>query len=246
MTDYTRYDLGARRRLLAGAAGCALCFAAAWLVFRHPLVAVLAAPAGLWVPRLLEAHLLQRRRERLRLHFKEMLHALASLLAAGRSVENAFLALERDVAMMVADDRSELLRELRGIANRLRNGEPLELLLADFARRSGLEEARSFAEAFAVCKRAGGDLVGIVRSTARLIGEKMETELEISVMMARKKFESRIMMAMPFAFVGAIGFIAPDYMAPLYKGAGWLLVSVCLLLLLLCCWWMHRIMRIEM
>lgn len=245
MTDYTRFRLDRKRRLAAAACGCACSFAAAWLVFRHPAVAAFAAPAGLMAPRLLEAHLLGRRKEKLRLHFKEMLHALASLLSAGRSVDNAFLALEQDLAMLVADDRSDLLREVRVIANRLRSGEPLELLLADFARRSGLEEARSFAEAFAVCKRAGGDMVGVVRSTARLIGEKMEAELEISVMMAQKKFESRIMMAMPFAFVGVIGFIAPDYMAPLYRGAGWLLILVCLLLLLLCCWWMHRIMRIE-
>jgi tight adherence protein B len=245
MTEYTRFDLGRNQRLAAAIAGCVLCFAAAWLIFRHPAVAAFIAPCGLMSPRLLGEHLLRRRKDKLRMHFKEMLHALASLLSAGKSVENAFLALEQDLAMVVADDRSDLVREMRVIANRLRNGEPLEMLLTDFARRSGLEEARNFAEAFSVCKRAGGDMVGIVRSTARLISEKMEAELEISVMMAQKKFESRIMMVMPFAFVGFIGFIAPDYMAPLYRGAGWLVIFACLLLFLLCCWWMHRIMRIE-
>ncbi len=245
MIDYSRYALSWGQRRMATLIGCGVSFAAGWLVFRHPVVAALAAPGGLLFPRLLSNHLLNRRRSKLRLQFKEMLHVLSSLLSAGRSVENAFLSIEQDLAVVLLDFRSDLRREMRAVSNRLQNGEQLEALLLDFARRSGLEEARSFAEAFSVCKRAGGDLVEIVRSTAQLIGEKMEVELEVSVMMAQKKFESRIMMGMPFAFIGFIGWIAPDYMTPLYRGGGWALLLVCMLLLGLCCWWMARIMRIE-
>ncbi|MBW5447084.1 pilus assembly protein TadB [Cohnella sp. CFH 77786] len=245
MTDYDRLELSRSQRIFAIVAGCVACFAAAWLIFRHPVLSAAASPAGLLYPRMLRNRLLIRRRSKLRLQFKEMLQALSSLLSAGRSVENAFLSLESDLALLVADTRSDLIRELRALSNRLRNGEPLEPLLQDFARRSGLEEVRSFAEAFAVCKRAGGDLVEIVRRTSQLIAEKMEVELEVTVLVAQKRFESRIMMVMPFAFIGLLGFFAPEYMAPLRQGIGWLLTAACLLLLGLCCWWMVRIMNIE-
>lgn len=245
MTDYSRYELSPRQRAGAAALGCAVCLAAAWMVVRHPVVAAAASIAGLFYPNVYRRNLCRRRMIRLRLHFKEMLQALSSLLSAGRSVENAFLSLEADLALMLADPRSDLIHELRAMGNRLRTGEPLEPMLLDFARRSGLEEIRSFADAFAVCKRAGGDLVEIVRRTSLLIGEKMEVELEVSVLMSQKKFEARIMMVMPFAFIGFLGFFAPEYMAPLHQGIGWLLLAVCLSLLGACCWWMFRIMNIE-
>lgn len=246
MTDYTRLELTRGQRIRAVAIGCAGSFAAAWLVSRHPVVAAAAAPAGWFYPRLLKDRLLRKRRMKLRLQFKEMLQVLSSLLSAGRSVENAFLSLERELLPLLADPGSDLLREVRMMTNRLLNGEPLEGLLLDFARRAALEEVTGFAEAFAVSKRAGGDLVDIVRRTAGLIGEKLDVELEVSVMIAQKRFEARIMMVMPFAFIGFLGFFAPDYMAPLHRGIGWLLLAVCLAVLGLCCWWMAKIMRIEM
>lgn len=245
MTDYSRYVLSKRQRVIAIAAGCMVIFAGAWLICRHPVVSALAMPAGLLFPRLMRERLLRVRRAKLRLQFKEMLQVLSSLLAAGRSVENAFLSLEHDLAMLIADSRSDLLRELRIISNQLRNGEPLEPLLRSLADRADLEEVRNFADAFAVCKRAGGDLIEIVRRTSQLIGEKLEVELEVSVLMAQKRFESRLMMGMPFAFIGFLGFIAPEYMAPLRQGIGWAVLAACLSLLGVCCWWMARIMRIE-
>lgn len=245
MIDYSRYPLNRKQRIGAALFGCAACCAAAWLVCRHPAASAAAAPVGLWYPRLRSAQLRARRANKFRLHFKEMLQSLTSLLAAGRSVENAFLALENELALLLADTRSDLLAELRAMANRLRNGEPLEGLLRDLANRAGLEEVRYFAEAIAVCKRAGGDLVDIARSTSQLLGEKLEVELELSVLMAQKRFESRLLMAMPFALIGFLGFFAPDYMAPLRQGVGWVVLAVCLALLGLVCWWMARIMKIE-
>lgn len=245
MIDYTRYELGTAQRIGAAVFGCAACYAAAWLICRHPVLSAAVASVGLWYPRLRKEQLRARRTHGLRLHFKEMLQVLSSMLTAGRSVENAFLSLESELALLLADTRSDLLLELRVMSNRLRSGEQLEGLLLDLANRSALEEVRHFAEAIAVCKRAGGDLVDIVRSTSHLLGEKLEVELELTVLMAQKKFESRILMVMPFALIGFLGFFAPEYMAPLRQGTGWILLIACLALLGLVCWWMARIMKIE-
>jgi tight adherence protein B len=245
MIDYTRFELGRGQRIRAVIIGCATSWVAAWLIYRHAIAAVLLAPAGLWYPAWLRVHLRGQRQQKMRLHFKEMLQTLAPLLSAGRSVENAILSLEKELALTIADPRSDLLLELRILSNRIRNGEAMEVALQDFAIRSGLEEIRHFADAIAVCKRAGGDLIEVVRSTSTLLNEKLEVELDIAVMMAQKRFESRIMMVMPFALIGFLGWFAPDYMAPLRQGAGMLLLTGCLLLLGLVCWWMAAIMKIE-
>lgn len=245
MTDYRTYQLSRKQRVGAIAAGGLLACFAIWTLYDQAVVALLAAPAGWFAPKLLGERLRRQRQERLRKSFKDMLQALSSLLSAGRSVENAFAALEDDLALLIGDSQADILREIRAIVNRCRNGEPLEAPLADFAERSGLEEARNFAEVFVICKRAGGDLVEVVRRTAGLIGEKMEVELELSVLMAQKRMESKLMMGMPFAFVGLIGWFSGDYMAGLHQGIGWVLLTACLLALAGCCWWMRRIVDIR-
>lgn len=246
MNDYRIFSLSRAQRIgaIVGAAGVG--FAAVWLLYRQPLIALLATPFGLWGPKLLGRHLQRRRQERLRLQFKDMLQTLSSLLSAGRSVENAFAALEDDMAMLIGDRDAPLLQEIRAIVNRLRNGEPLEQSLGDLAIRSGVEEISNFAEAFRICKRSGGNLVEVMRRTSSLIGEKLEVELEVAVLIAQKKFESRLMMGMPFGFVGLLGFFAADYMQPLYRGGGLLVLTVCLMMLAAVCAWMMRIMDIRL
>ncbi|OXS58245.1 hypothetical protein B1A99_13605 [Cohnella sp. CIP 111063] len=246
MTDYSVYRLSAKEKAWAIFVGCAACYAIVWVLYRHSVIAAVAAPLGLLYPRHYALSLCRRRKDKLRQQFKDALQALTSLLSAGRSVENAFMALESDLVLLIGDSRSDLIRELRAIANRLNNGEQLEAGLQDFAARSDLEEVRNFAEAIAICKRAGGDLVEVVRRTSLLISEKMDVELEVSVLIAQKRFEARIMMAMPFAFVGILGFLAADYMQPMREGMGVVVLTVCLLLLALCSWWMMRIMDIKL
>lgn len=244
MIDYRIYRLNQKQRIGAIAAGGLLAYFAVWTLYDQAIVALLAVPAGWFAPKLLGEQLRRQRQERLRKSFKDMLQALSSLLSAGRSVENAFAALEEDLGLLIGDSQADILREIRAIVNRCRNGEPLEAPLADFAERSGLEEARNFSEVFIICKRAGGDLVEVVRRTAGLIGEKMEVEQDLGVLMAQKRLESKLMMGMPFAFVGLIGWFAGDYMAGLHQGFGWVLLTVCLLALAGCCWWMRRIVDI--
>ncbi|MFB9279691.1 type II secretion system F family protein [Cohnella cellulosilytica] len=246
MTDYSSYRLSAKERGWAICVGCAACFAIVWLLYRNSVIAAAAAPFGLLYPKYYALSLCRRRKDKLRQQFKDALQALASLLSAGRSVENAFAALEGDLVLLIGDSRSDLIKELRGVANRLNSGEQLETALQDLAARSDLEEVRNFAEAIAICKRAGGDLIEVTRRTSLLISEKMDVELEVSVLIAQKRFEARLMMVMPFAFVGILGFLAADYMQPMREGMGIVMLTVCLLLLALCSWWMLQIMDIKL
>lgn len=246
MIDYSVYHLNKGQRLWAIIQGCSFTYVAVWLMYRHYAAALVIAPLGFMYPRQYAKTLCRKRKEKLRRQFKEALFALSSLLSAGRSVENAFLSLENDLVLLIEDTQSDLILELRAITNRLHNGEPIEAGLRDFANRSDLDEVRSFADVITICKRAGGDLVEVVRRTSQLIGEKLEVQQEVSVLIAQKRFEARIMMGMPFAFVGTLGFIAADYMEPLYQGMGLILLTICLLLLFASSWWMLKIMDIKL
>ncbi|GLX67681.1 type II secretion system F family protein [Paenibacillus glycanilyticus] len=245
LQDYDQYRLSYSQFTGSVAVGACILFIAVYLIYHSVIVSCLFAMAGLTAPRLYKNALLARRKDRLQLQFKEALYSLSSSLAAGRSVENAFLATIDDLKMLYPDPNAELLIEFQMIKHRLDNAEPLEQALRSLARRAHIDDITQFADVFAVCKRSGGDLVEVMKKTSQTIGEKLEVKQEISVLLAQKRFEARIMMGVPFAFLGFLSAFAPDYMKPLYGGAGYVLLTIGLAILAFCFWLIHRIMRIR-
>ncbi|MFF2094282.1 type II secretion system F family protein [Paenibacillus sp. NPDC058174] len=245
LQDYDEYRLTIRQFVVSAAAGWCIVFAAIYLIYHSIFISIVLGCIGCCAPRLYKASLLRRRKERLKLQFKEALYSLTSSLAAGRSVENAFVATIDDLKLLYPDPRTELLREFMIVKHRLDHSEPLEHALRQFAERAHIDDITQFAEVFAVCKRSGGDLVEVMKRTSQTIGEKLEVQQEIAVMVAQKRFEARIMMVVPFAFLGFLSAAAPDYMAPLYGGAGYVLLTAGMAVLGLCFWFIHKMMDIR-
>ena len=246
LPDYTEYRLSEKQFSLAAVVGGVIAFTAAYLFYRSVIVSLIFSAVGLLAPRQHRNSLLIRRRERLKIQFKEALYSLTSSLAAGRSVENAFVSSLEDLRLLYPDPRTEVITEFEIIRSRMAYGEPLEQTLDDFSKRAQIDDITQFVDVFIICKRSGGDLVEVIRRTSQTIGEKLEIQQEIAVMVAQKRYESRIMMAVPFIFLAFLSMTAPDYMAPLYQGVGYVLLTVSLLLLAVCYWFMIRVMSVQM
>lgn len=245
LQDYNRYRLSLKQFGSSAVVGYSIAFTAVYLIYHSIVFSLLVAIVGIAAPRIYRESLLASRKERLKLQFKEALYSLTSSLAAGRSVENAFVATLDDLKLLYPDPRTELLIEFQIVKHRLDNAEPLEHALRHLANRAHIDDITQFVDVFAACKRSGGDLVEVMKRTSQTIGEKLEVQQEIMVMLAQKKFEARIMMAVPFVFLGFLNITAPDYMAPLYGGTGYVLLTVGLAVLSLCFWFIHRIMSIR-
>lgn len=243
--NYGVYTLSARELLLSALIGCGGLYGGAYIFYQSVWIAGILGLLGLAAPRYGRAMLLNRRKTQLKLQFKEALFSLTSSLAAGRSIENAFRSSLEDLHMLYGDSSSDIIAEFTVICRRLDNGEPLEAALRHFAERAHSEEITQFADVIGACKRSGGDLVEVMRRTATVIGEKLTVESDIMVLIAQKRLESRIMMAVPFVFMGFLSFAAPDYMTPLYSGIGYVLLTVSLGLLLCCYWAMGKLMSFE-
>ncbi|AZN43007.1 type II secretion system F family protein [Paenibacillus albus] len=243
---YDQYHLTKREFHIAACTGYLIVFAAAYLFYHSLIAAALLAVAGIAAPRSHRQALLIRRRLRLSLQFKEALYSIASSLAAGRSVENAFVTALTDLRLLYPNPQTDILVEFEIIEARMAFGESLEQALLDCSKRACIDDIAQFADVFATCKRSGGDLVEVIRRTSQTIGEKLDIQQDIAVMIAQKRFESRIMMAVPFVFLAFMSLAAPDYMAPLYGGVGYVLLTAALLLLGLCCTLMIKIMNIHM
>lgn len=246
LPDYRTCNLSKRQWLGCVAVGGLLFFGMGYLFYQSVIWSLLLAPAGLIVPRFWRIHLLDRRRATLNLHFKQALYSLSSSLSAGRSVENGFRDAVDDLLMLDPGAHNDLIFELKVIVSRLEFGEPIESALQDFARRAGMEDITNFADVFTTCKRTGGDLVEVIRRTSSVIGEKLDIQQEISVMIAQKRFESKALLAAPFLLLLFMNMTASDYMKPMHGSAvGFIVSTFALLVLVGCFWWITKMMNIK-
>jgi tight adherence protein B len=246
LRDYGVYRLSLRQRCVAVVGGGTALAAIGYLFYSNFLVSALGFAGGFAFPRLYADALRARRLQSLRVQFKQALQALSSSLSAGKSIEQAFADAVQDLRMLYPEGSCFMIEELEIVLRKLNNGGTAEAALADFSRRSGLDDALYFADVFAVCKRTGGNLIEIVRRTSAIIGDKLEIEQDIAVLLAQKKFEARVLLASPVVIIGILKATAADYMAPLYAGSGRVTMTAALALLIVCLWLTRKLMEIKL
>ncbi|PAK49739.1 type II secretion system F family protein [Paenibacillus sp. 7541] len=243
--DYRTYHLSPSQRVGSLLAGAVLLFWIGYLFYSHVVMATVLVAGCVFFPKFWRRHLLERRRRTLNLHFKQALYSISSSLSAGKSVENAFRDAVQDLLLLDPGGRSDMIFELRLIVSRLEYGEPIEVALRDFATRAAMDDITNFADVFTTCKRTGGDLVEVVRRTSSVIGEKLDIQQEISVMVSQKRFESKALLVAPFLLVLFMNLTAPDYMEPMRSGAGMMISTLALAGLGGCFWWITKMMDIQ-
>ena len=179
------------------------------------------------------------------MQFKEAIKFLASSLTAGYAVENAFAAGAAELQEMYGEE-GMMAEEFSHIAHQLSMNRPVEVLLLEFAERSGVEEIMQFAEIFAVSKRSRGELVPVVNHVVHVISDKLQVREEILTMTAEKRLEQKVMNLMPYGIVLYVDLTSPGFFAPMYEtAAGRLVMTFCLLLYVAALLLSRRILRME-
>jgi len=247
LVDYSVYRLSVKEYLFyAVMAGMFFGFVC-YLFYDTWFIAFVFGSLGLFYPFIHKKTLLEQRKEKLSLQFKEAIASLSSSLAAGRSIENSFKEVVADLYLLYPDPETYIIREFEIINRRVENGETIENAIRDFSIRSDIEDILNFANVFITCKRTGGNLVEVIRRTSDIISEKIEIQQEVSVMLAQKKFESKIMSLAPIGMILLLRYSAGDYLAPMYEWAekGPIIMTICLGILGFAFWLGQRIMNIR-
>ncbi len=182
---------------------------------------------------------------RIRVEFKEYLNALIAALQTGRSIENAFEQALKDMERYFEKD-TELIFEVKKICAGVSMGESLEKLLLDFANRSHLEEVEYFAEVLSIGKRSGGNIVGIMKNTIRMIQERMEAQEEIRTVLAEKQMEFYLMCVIPLTIIIYLRITAASLVETLYGNfTGIAVMTVCLMVYGGCYLYGKRLLEFE-
>ncbi len=162
------------------------------------------------------------------MQFKDLVLSLSANQRAGYSIENAFKEAYQDMEMLYGA-QSPVCQEVRYILLGLENNMALEKLLYSLGLRSGQQDIMQFADVFLIAKRSGGNMTDILEKTAAVIGQKIETDQEIRLMISAKKMEQRIMNMVPFLIIFYIGTTSKGFFDVLYHNLiGVVIMTVCL------------------
>ncbi len=170
----------------------------------------------------------RRREQELSAQFRECILAVATLLQAGYSAENAFVECRQDMVLLYGEE-AMICRELGQLRRGLHINISLEELLTDMAKHSDCAEILQFAQIFALAKRNGGGMPEIIRDSAEVIGRRIELRQEMETLLSGKRMELTIMRLMPFGILLYIELGNPGYFQVLYHNwRGVLMMTGCL------------------
>lgn len=172
---------------------------------------------------------IKKRKWQLNREFGEGLSGLSAALNTGYSVENAFYQAILDLKQIYGEE-SLIINEFSTIVKKLKVNQNLEDILNDLGERSGVEDIKNFSEVFQTAKRTGGDLIRVIRTTEKVIRDKIEVEREIQIIITGKRLESRIMNIMPCGIIAYLKLSSPHFLDPLYGNSMGVVVMTAMLI----------------
>jgi len=216
MPDYDTYNMSLKEKVFYTLAASVLIFSMSYIFYRSYVLSLIPVPLALLYPRIKKRRIIAKRKKELNIQFKDMLYSLSSSLSAGRTVEGAFRDVLKDLAVIYPEPSTFILAEVRAIVKRLEMNDSLENALADFAHRARLEDVDNFVSVFNICKRSGGNITEVIKNTSAIINDKIETGQEIDTMLAQRKFEQKVLNAVPVLMILFLSASAPEYMNPVF------------------------------
>ena len=152
----------------------------------------------------------------------------AYFLSAGYSLENSLSLSVKELEGLYGKT-GMITEEFSYMEAGVRMNRPVELLLADMGRRSGIQDVDQFARVFAAAKRSGGELTDIISQTAGIIRDKIQVQEEIHTLTAARVFEQKIMNGIPFGIILYIDFTSPGFFHVMYETwLGRIFMTACL------------------
>lgn len=197
-------------------------------------------PAVVWVWRRWKE---RREQKRHLLQFLDGMNAFALAVRAGYAAENAVAQSRREMGFLYGE-QAFICRELKEMERRLSANRPLEEAFDGLAAGCGFSEGEELSGILKIVKRQGGDLAETVLHSVRLSRERLRLSGEIETLLSGKRYEGRVMKAMPILILWLLRLSSPGFLDPLYDTLfGTLVMTLCLVLYGVAWLWEERLLQ---
>ncbi|HEX6900174.1 MAG TPA: type II secretion system F family protein [Thermoanaerobaculia bacterium] len=217
--------------------------AAAGLLALLPIVPFAAVSGGLLtftLPWSLAGIWARRRAARFESGLSDALGFMVGSLEAGENPLQAF-------ASAAEASTGAVRKELAEVANRLRFGMSIQRALRPVVEGYDSEGVRLFAQSVAAKWQAGGDLVPILQSVARVVRERLAVRLHLRSHLAGARVVAVMIAALPYAVIPVYLWRMPSLIERLVNHPlGPSLLTFAVMLQVVGWLWLGRILRVEL
>ncbi|MEM7315244.1 MAG: type II secretion system F family protein [Planctomycetota bacterium] len=203
-------------------------------------IAIVVAILLLFVPRLLLAGMIRRRRSLLRDQLVAGTTALANASRAGLSLAQGLTSVAREVPQPLAT-------ELASIVSEYEHGRPLASAIRNTRDRLQLDSFTLFASAVCVSLERGGRVTESLDKISRSLRENQRVERKLESETASGKRVVALLAIFPFLFLAGFYVMHPEGTRLVFQSLVGQFVLVAVIgLVVASCYWSNKILSIEL
>ncbi|MHC1722550.1 MAG: type II secretion system F family protein [Aminipila sp.] len=244
--DYDNYILQGVQARNYYMVTCISLFVIGYIFYASFLIAVLMTLLAIPFKKTYIKFKIKQQREILRQQFRDLLYSLSASISAGRQMSEAIIEGNKNLALMYGE-KEPIMLELQYITKGIKESRATdEMLLKDFAYRSGIEEIINFADVYSICRTTGANLGVMISKATEVIMDKMAIDREIKSITAQKKVEARIISSMPVIIIIFLNLVSPGYLDSLYYTLlGRVIMTSALFIIIISYYIMNRMVEIK-
>lgn len=141
--------------------------------------------------------------------FPIALDMIRRALRAGHSADRALEMVAKHSSGPVGD-------AFKIVTEKMRLGEPIEIVLGDMANRLGIDDFRMLAIVLVLQRETGGSLAEAVDNFSKIIRSRQNLRKKMSALTAEVRVTAAILSGIPFFILGAVYITSPAYLDPLF------------------------------
>ena len=225
--------------VLGSLAAAFLTFMAMSIFVRMPMVAPVAAVAGLAAPFVW----LMRRRSTRVAKFEEQFPDALDLMARAIRAGHAF---QSSLGMVAEELVAPVGPEFKKTFDQQNFGLPLREALNGLADRIPLLDVRFFVTAVTIQRESGGNLSEILENLAHVVRERFKIRRQVRTHTAHGRFTGYVLLALPAALAVMLSRISPDQMGLLFREPmGRMMLAGAITLQTIGYFWIRKVIKIE-
>ena len=125
-------------------------------------------------------------------------------------------------------------------------GLPLDVVFERFSKRVNIEEAKYISSSLTILQKTGGNIVKVFNSIERSLFDKKKLREELKNLTVNSNMIVKVLMGVPFVFVGIITLLNPTYFNPLFDSSiGFILLGIMILMLSIYIFVLNKIMKVR-
>ncbi len=185
-----------------------------------PVFGFFAGLPGLFFPTILVAVMRWQRLRKFENQLPDCLDNMKSSVQAGLALPQAF-------QVIVQESPDPTRQEFRIVCKEMALGVTQSDSLLHMLDRMPIADLRIAINAINITTEQGGDLPGMLKTTATVIRDRLELSGKLRSITSQGKLQGLIVSSIPFVLMWVIGLIDPEYMTPmLTTWPGWGLIGL--------------------